>query len=87
MKKHDIQSTLAALKTESENIDSRDPDSMESINQLINKLEQQLSEPNIDDHQNLIDHLNDVILKFEVNNPSITAIANDLMVKLAGLGV
>lgn len=87
MTKEHIQSTLAALKSESKKISPSDSDSMESINQLINKLEQQLSEPDISDHRSLTDQLQLAINKFEVSHPTITSIVNDLMVKLAGLGV
>ena len=77
-----IQSTLTALKAESKNISATDADSMESINQLINKLEQQLSEPDISDNRGLIDQLQLDINKFEISHPTITSIVNDLMIKL-----
>ena len=87
MTKQHIQSTLTALKAESEKINSSDSDAVESINQLINKLEHQLSEPDIADPRNLIDQLQLSINKFEISHPTVTSIVNDLMVKLAGLGV
>ncbi len=82
-----IQTTLSALKAESNHIDSKDADSVETINQLISELERQLSEPDITDHRGLYDHLQSVIDRLEMNHPTITSTLNDLMVKLAGLGV
>lgn len=82
-----IQNTLSALKNESKNINASETDSVETLNQLIKKLEQQLSEPELADHRGLIDQLQTTISKFEVSHPTITSIVNDLMVKLAGLGV
>ena len=82
-----IKTTLSALKDESNHIKSSDADSVETINQLIDTLEQQLSEPVVTDHRSLIEELELSIAKFEVSHPTITAIANDLMVKLVGLGV
>lgn len=87
MTKQHIQSTLTALKAESEKINSSDSDAVESINQLISKLEQHLSEPEIADPRNVIDQLQLAINEFEISHPTLTSIANDLMVKLAGLGV
>ena len=82
-----IKSTISELKTESHNIRSSDADSVDTINQLIDKLERQLSEPEITDHRSLIDQLQQTINEFEVSHPTITSIANNLMVKLAGIGV
>lgn len=82
-----LHETLLALKHESNNINSNDTDAVDTLNQLIDKLEQQLSEPEISDHRNLLEQLQESINKFEVTHPAITSTVNDLMVKLAGLGV
>lgn len=82
-----IEKTLSALKAESSSIVSKDADSAETINQLIGELERQLSEPDISDHQGLTDQLQSAIDRIEMNHPTITSTLNDLMVKLASLGV
>lgn len=87
MSRSELQTTLAELKSESKKIDNRDHDTAESINQLINKLEEQLSAPEISEKHTLIDHMRSVVEEFEYSHPRLTAIVNDLMVKLAGIGV
>lgn len=83
----EIEATLAKLKAESANINKVDTESVDAINQLINKLENQLSQPEIIDHKNILMHLKSTIQRFEVSHPRITSITNDLMVKLAGMGL
>lgn len=87
MSKQEIQSILSELKAESANIKPSDTDAVDYINQLINKLERLVSEPEVSDHHSLLDHMRTTIGKFEVSHPKLTAIVNELMVKLAGLGI
>ena len=83
----EITDTIKALRHESNKITADDTESTEVINKLIEKLEQQVKSPTIENHQSLTDHLKDTVSTFEYEHPRITAIVNDLMVKLAGLGV
>ncbi len=79
-----ITDTISALKQESKKLEANDT---ETINALIEKLEQQLKTPTIENHDSLTDQLKQTMSSFEYQHPRITAIVNDLMVKLAGLGV
>jgi len=87
MYKSDIKKTLSQLKIESGNINPDDSNTAESINHLINKLEEQLSAPEITGIGALAEHMRSTIEELECSHPRITAIVNDLMVKLAGIGV
>ena len=83
----EITDTIKALKQESKKINADDNESTETIKEIIEKLEQQLKSPTIEDHRSLSDQLKNSVSSFEYQHPKITAIVNDLMVKLAGLGV
>jgi len=83
----EIKDTINALRQESKKLQANDSESTDTINELIGKLEQQLKSPTIEDHHSLIDHLKQTVSTFEYEHPRITAIVNDLMVKLASLGV
>jgi len=84
----EITRTLATLKSESKNISPADEDTAATINSLINKLEEQLSTPDIAHNKHsLIKDMRNAIEKFEYTHPKLTATVNDLMVKLSGIGV
>ena len=83
----EITDTIKALKHESKKFEVDDAESTETINKLIEKLEQQLKSPTIENQDSLADQLKQTMSSFEYQHPRITAIVNDLMVKLAGLGV
>lgn len=83
----EIAETIKALRNESNKLKSDDVDTTETINQLIEKLEQQIESPTVENQHSLTDHLKRSVSAFEIQHPRLTSIVNDLMVKLAGLGV
>jgi len=87
MNNSDIKTILTDLKVEARKIEPNDPSKVESINQLIKKLEQKIEGPEIDDDNSLPHHMQSMIEQFETSHPRITLIINDLMVKLAGMSV
>lgn len=79
-----ISNTIKALKEESVRIQTEEKQDIPGIDELINKLE---SEINTERPQSLTDQLSTMIESTEVNHPRITLILNDLMMKLASIGI
>jgi len=79
-----IASTIEALKAESAKIQIQDSQAAEAIDELISKLE-----TDIDTHhaQSISDQLGSMIESTEARHPKITLILNDLMMKLASIGI
>lgn len=88
----EIASIVAELKHESAKIQTTDPQALNTINRLVEKLEAELNEPSEnepseDKHESLNEQLSHLIETMEYSHPRVTALVNDLMVKLASLGV
>ena len=79
-----IASTIKALKEESARIQTQDKQAVQTIDDLINKLE---ADVHAEHPQSISDHLTVMIESTEARYPRITLILNDLMMKLASIGV
>jgi predicted transcriptional regulator len=83
----EITDAVKALRRESHKLDSDDSETTEKLNQLIDKLENQTKQPAIQDHQSLAEFMSSLVESIEYRHPKISAIVNDLLVKLASMGV
>jgi len=79
-----VASTIKALKAESTKIQAQDKQASQAIDGLISELEANI---NAESAQPLLDKLSTMIELTEARHPRITLILNDLMVKLASIGV
>lgn len=83
----EIADAIKALKKESAHIRENDSDSAETIDQLIKKLDKQFSQPVFGNHQSLAQQLHAEIKILETQHPRLTGLINDLLVKLAAIGI
>jgi hypothetical protein len=69
-------------------LDSRDEVSKQKLQSLSQELEKKLQNPEDDQvHEDLAGRLDEAVLHFEVSHPTLTAILNDIMVKLGSMGI
>lgn len=84
--KQKLTETLAALRTEIDQLHTDDIESKQRLEQLVENLEKKLEHPDDDDHH-LDEGIKDSITHFEVTHPRITAILNDIMMTLSNMGI
>jgi len=84
MRAEHIASTIKALRTESAKIQAQDKQVAQAIDELISELEADI---NPEPAQSVLDKTSAMIESTEARHPQITLILNDLMVKLASIGV
>lgn len=84
----EIVQALAALRAEIEQLDQADAATGERLEELVSKLEQQVTAAELGQHQmHLVEDIKDAITEFEVEHPRMTGILNDIMVALGNLGI
>lgn len=84
MTSDDIANTIKALKAESAKIHADDKQTVETINELIDRLETEIS---TEHSQSMAEQVSTMIETTEARHPKLTLVLNDLMVKLASIGV
>ncbi len=88
MSQKDLEQLLDGLRVALRDFDADDQPARARLDALIVALERQIQAP--DDataSANLLANLPKAIEKFESEHPRLTAILNDLMVTLSGLGI
>ena len=87
MSQEDLQQLLNELRTELSELDT-DSETSQELQLLINEIEDKIEELEESHHQHaLTDSVQENIVKFEVEHPKITAILNDIMLKLSNMGI
>lgn len=88
MTDREIAQALADLRTEIDQLDKGDTVTAERLEELVNRLEEQLVGAELGQHQlHLVEDVKDAITEFEVEHPRLTGILNDIMVALSNLGI
>jgi hypothetical protein len=88
MTDREIVPALTDLRAEIEQLDKADAATRERLEELVNRLEQQLTAAELGQHQlHLVEDIKDAITEFEVEHPRMTGILNDIMVTLSNLGI
>ena len=77
-----IKRELEDLKTELEQIGSEDP----KLQKLVGELDSALAQPE-EVPQNLIHSMQHAAEEFEVHHPQLTALINNIMNSLSGIGI
>jgi hypothetical protein len=85
--KAELGKAIQALRAEIESLEDSDPETREHLAQLANLMEAQLygTDPAEDLPPN--ETMLDFIETYEARYPRITAMANDLMTRLAAMGI
>ncbi len=86
MTRHELQNNIAELRSELAKLAVGDDAARTHIEQLIERLEQHLSEPS-KDTSTLRGNVSSSIERFEAEHPRITLILNQIMNTLSGSGI
>ena len=81
-----LSETLNALRKEIVRLHTDDAESKQRLEQLVQRLESKLDNPDDDSHF-LQEGIKDAITHFEVSHPRVTAILNDIMMTLSNMGI
>ena len=87
MNKTELLQALSELRQEIEQLEDGDDDTRARLCQLTDLMEVQLEQHAEPDHPSLNRALQEMIEIYEARHPRLTAIANDIMTKLAGMGI
>lgn len=88
MKTEQLNEALGKLRAQIEMLDSRDEVSKQKLQSLILELERKLENPEDQQtHKDLAGRLDEALLHFEVSHPTLTAILNDVIIKLESMGI
>jgi len=82
-----ITASIEALRTEIDKLHVDDSVSRDRLDALISELQQQVADGDAGAPAELEGPVTDLIEQFEVEHPRITAVLNDLMVTLSGMGI
>lgn len=83
-----IREDIERLRAEIEGLDGADQATREKLRQLVEDLEGRLEHAGQPSgHEDLTDQLRDTMLQFETSHPTLTGILNDIMIKLANMGI
>ena len=85
MDKHDLFLQIEALRVELENSEGLSDSAREKLIGLIERLEEQL--PDAYHDEGVVEQFESWVTEFEVTHPTLTAVVNDLLVKLSNMGV
>lgn len=83
MEKAKLHQLLSQLKEELEQLDT-DSETHQEISQLITDIENQIE---AEHKASIIESLQMQINRFEVEHPKVSAILNDIMIKLGNMGI
>ena len=83
-----LKASLDKLRSEIEALKVSDRESKQRLETLVRDLEETLDKPgDTEHHKDVVRQLDDTIMHFEVSHPTVTAIMNDIMVKLSNMGI
>lgn len=85
--KAELSNAIESLRTEIETLEDSDEETREHLAQLANLMEAQLQGNAPTTDASTADSVMDMIETYEARYPRITAMANDLMTRLAAMGI
>jgi predicted RNase H-like nuclease (RuvC/YqgF family) len=84
----ELKTSLEKLRSEIAGLQAADRRTKERLEALVRELEEKADRPRDTElHKNAVRHLDDTISHFEVSHPTLTAVLNDIMVKLSNMGI
>jgi uncharacterized protein (DUF1499 family) len=87
MNKDELHNSLEALKLEIDLLDSEDKETQKKLYQFVDSMEQLIDSDASSKHSSMKDAIVAFVDDYEIKYPRLTAIANDLMNKLMGMGI
>lgn len=87
MSKESLVKDLERLRSEIDAVARNHPEAYQKLNGLISDLEDRISDAPEQDHEGLVDRIQDEITRFEAAHPRATAILNDILVTLSNMGI
>ncbi len=86
MSEEKITEALGELRKEGEQLDS--PEARERLTSLVDNIEQNIDLTGFgEEHQDVIEDIQDAITHFEVEHPHITGILHEIMMALNNMGI
>jgi len=83
-----LTEALDRLRVEIAALDTVDQASRQKLATLVEDLEKKVTSPEDSElHESLTHQLKDSVLHFEVSHPTLTAIMNDIMIRLSNMGI
>jgi hypothetical protein len=87
-KETELTEALNRLRAEIGALDTADEISRRKVQALVEDLEKKIKSPEDREiHESLTEQLKDSVLHFEVSHPRLTAVMNDIMVRLGNMGI
>jgi outer membrane protein TolC len=83
----ELQESINAARAELAHLNDDDKQARENLELLLNRMERQLEAPDESERLSGIDSLSEFVEQMEARHPRLTAIVNDIMNKLAGMGI
>jgi CII-binding regulator of phage lambda lysogenization HflD len=84
----ELKASLEKLRSEIAALEAGDRQTKQRLEALVRDLEEKLDRPRDTDlHKDAVQHVDDAISQFEVSHPTLTAVLNDIMVKLSNMGI
>ncbi len=87
MKKAELQTAITKLRLEIESLEDEEDETRENLAQLANMMQEQLETNTSQENPSLNNAVIEMVEAYEARHPRITAIVNDIMTKLAGMGI
>ncbi len=87
MSDKEINESLYNLRSAIQDVAGDNPEASDKLGALLDQLEDKLESESDANHLHLVEDMQDALTHFEVEHPSITAILNQMMVTLGGMGI
>ena len=85
--KAELGKAIAALRAENATLEDSDEQTKDHLSQLATMMEAQLDESIPTEDASTADTMKELIETYEARYPRVTAMANDLMTRLAAMGI
>ena len=87
MSDQSLRELVEQLHREIANLPDEDLDARGRLEAVVTELERKLEAPGNEDHQGLVENIQDSIQELEVRHPDATTLLNNIMMALANMGI
>lgn len=87
MPEQKLNKSLEELRQEINNLGGVDEQSQARINQIIDRIQRRVNEPELIDQHDLVEDVEDAIRHFEISHPTLAGVLNNIMTTLSNMGI
>ena len=87
MKRQELRDALVSLRQEIDRLGDDDEATRQSLGQLADRMEAQLEKRPMPEDKPLTDSVVELVELYEARHPKLTAMVNDVMMRLASMGI